>query len=273
MTATVEGVRPTVRPLQMAAIVPVITAGVLLSALLLLVLGLLGLLAGLLLTALAAVGRLRGLTRGIEAEVLGRIGAEAPSGALEARLDNLAESLAAQSGVPVPLLRVVDDPGANMLVVGTAPDAAVLVVTTGLLAGLDRMQLEAIVGRGIAEIRSGDLPASTMAVRSVGRPAAALDAGGPRALVARPFAGLVTAGAAFVGDPDRDLLLDQAAVALTRFPPALISALERCAAIGTELRRQDPALDHLWMAATGATGRAVVERPDLQLRIEALRLL
>lgn len=273
MTATVERIERSTRPLQMAAVVPVVSSGIVVTAVLLLLAGVFGLIIGILLTAIAAVLRVRGLSAGVEDEVLAAIGAEPVSGPLEARLTNLAEGLAAQRGVPVPTLRLVDDPGANMLVVGMTPERAALVVTTGLLMALDRIQLEAIVGRGIAEIRQGDLPAGTMAVRSVGRPAAALDAGGLRALTVRPFAGLVNAGAAFVADPDRDLLLDQAGVALTRFPPGLLAALERCEAVGTSLTRTDPAIDHLWMASTGATGRPVADRPDLRLRIEALRLL
>lgn len=273
MTAVAERAAPTTRPLQMAAVVPVVSAGIILMAVLLLLLGILGLLLGLIVTVVVAIARVRGLSNGIEDDVLTRIGAQPVTGPLEARLTNLAEGLASQRGVPVPALRVVEDPGANMLVVGMTPERSVLVVTTGLLAALDRIQLEAVVGRGIAEIRQGDLPAGTMAVRSVGRPAAALDAGGPGSLLVRPFAGLVAAGAAFVTDPDRDLLLDQAGVALTRFPPGLIAALERCETVGTTLQRREPALDHLWMAPTGATGRPVADRPDLRLRIEALRLL
>lgn len=273
MTATIERVPRTIRPLTLAAVVPVVSAGIVLTAVLLLIAGVYGLALGVVVTVVLAVLRVRSLTAGIEADVLKRIGAVAVSGPLEARLANLAEGLAAQRGVPVPALRIVEDPGANMLVVGLTPERSTLVVTTGLLEVLDRIQLEAILGRGIAEIRQGDLPAGTTAVRSVGRPAAALDAGGVRAALARPFSGLVAAGVAYVGDPDRDLLLDQSGVALTRFPPALITALEQCEATGTALQRTDPSIDHLWMAATGAVGRAVAERPDLRLRIEALRLL
>ena len=265
MTTIVETAPKPIRPLQMATVIPVVAAGIVVSALLLLALGLLGLLVGIIGTAVVAVVRVRRLGHGI--------GAEAVSGPLEARLTNLAEGLAAQRGVPIPALRLVDDPAANMLVVGMTPQQSALVVTTGLLQALDRIQLEAIIGRGIAEIRQGDLPAGTLAVRSVGRPSSALDAGGAAGLAARPFAGLVAAGAAYVTDPDRDLLLDQAGVALTRYPPGLIAALEICERVGTTLQRPDPSTDHLWMAATGAQGRAVAERPSLHLRIEALRLL
>ena len=273
MTATVVQTPKAIRPLQLATVVPVVSFGIVVTAVLLLALGLLGLLIGLLGTAVAAVVRVRRLSVGVEAEVMTRIGAAAVTGPLEARLTNLTQGLAAQRGVPVPELRIVDDPAANMLVVGMSPEQAVLVVTTGLLESLDRIELEAIVGRGIAEIRQGDLPACTIAVRSVGRPAVALDSGGVGALLARPFSGLVAAGIAYVADPDRDLLIDQAGVALTRYPPGLVAALETCERVGTTLRQPDPITDHLWMAPTGASGRAVADRPTLHLRIEALRLL
>ena len=273
MTTTVERAPQRPRPLQMASVVPVVTFGIVVTAVLLLLLGLYGLLLGIVGTAVVSAVRVRRLSVGIEAEVLSRIGARAVSASDEPRLTNLAEGLAAQSGVPVPSLHVVDDPAVNMLVVGTTPERAAVVVTSGLLAASDRIQLEAVIGRGISEIRQGDLPACTIAVRSVGGPAAALAAGGIRALWARPFAGLVAAGAQFVSDPDRDLLLDQAAVALTRYPPGLVAALATFERLGTTLAAPDPAIDHLWMAATGATGRPVTERPELDLRIEALRLL
>jgi len=273
VTATIERVPRSTRPLQMSAVVPVVSAGIVITAVLLLIAGLAGLLVGVVLTAVASLLRVRSLAVGVEADVLQRIGAQPVTGPHQARLVNLAEGLAAQRGIPVPELRMVTDPGANLLVVGMTPERSALVVTSGLLQSLDRIQLEAVLGRGVAEIRQGDLPAGTMAVRSVGRPAAALDAGGLRAALARPFAGLVAAGVAYVAEADRDLLLDQAGVALTRFPPGLIAALECCDAIGTTLQRCDPAVDHLWMAPTGASGRAVADRPALRLRIEALRLL
>ena len=273
MTTTVEYAPKAIRPLLLATVVPVVSFGIIISAVLLLALGLLGLVLGIVGTAIAAVVRVRRLRIGLEAEVLARISAEPVSGPFDARLTNLAEGLAAQRGVPVPALRIVDDPAANMLVVGMTPEQSALVVTTGLLMALDRIELEAIVGRGIAEIRQGDLPAGTLAVRSVGRPSTSLDGGGFGALLARPFSGLIAAGAAYVTDADRDLLLDQAGVALTRYPPGLVSALEACERVGTALTRPDPTIDHLWMAATGAEGRAVADRPSLHLRIEALRLL
>ena len=88
-----------------------------------------------------------------------------------------------------------------------------------------------------------------------------------------PFAGLLASGFRSVTDPDRDLLLDRAAVALTRYPPGLIGALEVFERVGTVILRPDPATAHLWLADPGASVPGMPARPSLDLRIEALRLL
>ena len=171
MTATAERIERSTRPLQMSAVVPVVSAGIVVTALLLLLAGVYGLVAGILLTAVAAVLRVRGLSAGIEDEVLARIGAEPVSGPLEARLINLAEGLAAQRGVPLPVLRVVDDPGANMLVVGMTPERSALVVTSGLLSALDRFSSKRLsVAASPRFVREISPPAPWRFVRSAGPP-------------------------------------------------------------------------------------------------------
>ena len=78
-----------------------------------------------------------------------------------ARLVNLADGLSATSGVPVPDLFVLDDPGANMLLVGESSATPAVVVTSGLLDALDRIQLESVVAWAFAELRQGELPAAS----------------------------------------------------------------------------------------------------------------
>ena len=95
MTTTVERAPQRPRPLQMASVVPVVTFGIVVTAVLLLLLGLYGLLLGIVGTAVVSAVRVRRLSVGIEAEVLSRIGARAVSASDEPRLTNLAEGLAA----------------------------------------------------------------------------------------------------------------------------------------------------------------------------------
>jgi heat shock protein HtpX len=148
-----------------------------------------------------------------------------------------------------------------------------VVVTSGLLDALDRVQLESVVAWAFAELRQGDLPAASIAVTTVVSPAIALAAGGSGAVTARPFRRLFRAGYAAVSDPDRDLLFDQAAVALTRYPPGLVDALDRMRAVGTAVDGARPESSHLWMADPGVAVPGMPVRPSLELRMEALRLL
>jgi len=254
------------------AVVPIVALGVIVSAVLLLVTGIWGLLAGLVLTAIAVFLRARSISTGIRRRVLDQLHPRPVTDA-DARLVNLAEGLSATSGVPVPDLFVLDDPAANMLLVGESPAAPAVVVTQGLLDALDRIQLEAVVARAFAELRLGGLPASSVAVNAVARPQHSLDRGGPGALAVRPFAGLVATGFASVAGGDRDLELDRAAVALTRYPPGLLAALEQMQRVGTRVAAADPTSAHLWMADPGVGVKGMPERSPLELRIEALRLL
>ena len=135
---------------------------------------------------------------------------------------------------------------------------------------LDRVQLEAVVARAFAELRQGELPAASVAVTTVARPAVN---GGMWSLVARPFQSLLGGGWNYVSDPDRDLLLDRAAVALTRYPPGLLGALQQLEQAGTTVRAASAGTAHLWMADPGASVPGASPRPTLELRVEALRLL
>lgn len=256
-----------------AAVVPWAAFGLVAAALLFLAFGILGLFAGLILAAVAIWIRVRRLTHGGRDRVLARIGAVPVATGEQARLVNLADSLSTSSGVPVPDLFVLDDPAANLLVVGERPDRVAMVVTTGMLGALDRIQLEGAVARGFAELRQGDLRSATVAVDAVAGPASSLAAGGIGSLMVRPFSGLLASGYRQIAGEDHDLVLDRAAASLTRYPPGLVGALEQFQKTGTAIRRPDPATAHLWIADSGASVPAMPARPSLDLRIEALRLL
>jgi heat shock protein HtpX len=272
VTATAEQPSST-RPLLAASVVPVAAFGLVVAALLFLGFGLLGLLVGLVLAAVAVWVRVHRLTSGGRDRVLADLGVVPVDPGVHAQLVNLAESISTTSGVPVPDLFILDDPAANLLVVGERPERAAMVVTTGMLDALDRIRLEAVVARGFAEVREGDLRAATIAVDAVARPAATLSRGGAGALLVRPFGGLLAAAYRSIAGSDHELVIDRAAVSLTRYPPGLIGALETMARTGTTIRRPDPLSAHLWMADPGAAVSGLAPRSPLELRIEALRLL
>lgn len=137
----------------------------------------------------------------------------------EARLVNLVEALCVADGLPVPELRVLEDPAPNALVLGRAARDAVLVVTSGLLALLDRMELEALVAHELSHVKRGDLAPASSAIRAL-------------ALLAWAWPAAALAVLRLAGST-REALADQAAVRVTRYPPALAAALDKLAAAGS----------------------------------------
>jgi len=71
----------------------------------------------------------------------------APAGEFP-RYHNLVEGLCIAAGLPKPRLFVVDDQGLNAFVVGRSPKHAAVVVTSGLLDALNRIELYKTIGGG-----------------------------------------------------------------------------------------------------------------------------
>ncbi|HWC40086.1 MAG TPA: M48 family metalloprotease [Acidimicrobiales bacterium] len=153
------------------------------------------------------------------------------------RVHNLIDGLCAASGVPKPTLRVVDDDTPNAMTVGLHPRRATIVITTGLVSALGRIELEAVLAHEVSHVKVHDILPGTVAVTALG----------PVAALFPPAGGLPSRGAGRT----REALADLAGVALTRYPPGLISALEKVGsdsrAAGQRRRARDRAVDHLWI--------------------------
>jgi len=221
-------------PALILAVVTLLLAGPIVAVVVLVVVG----------GALAAWARLAGDRR-----VLGALHGRDADPKLDARLCNLVEGLTIGAGVKPPRLLVIDSPGLNAVAAGTSPTRAVLGVTSGLLSGLDRIELEAVLAEELVQIRRGETIPGTVLAATFGL------------------------GANQAVRADRDTLADQGAVGLTRYPPALAAALEKIEAKGSVVVGQPAYLAHLWLAdprdgRSGARGRIA-----LKDRIEALREL
>lgn len=239
---------------SIAVAVPAICVGLILTAILTVLLSVIGLVVGLVLTAIVVAVRVRTFGASTDRRVLDAF-TTMPASDVEDAVGfcNLAEGLSDSVGVDVPALLVLDDPGCNVLVVaGRSGDASVM-ITSGLLAALTRVELEGVVARSLVQIRRGDA-AAVLDELAVDR---APDVKAVRSLVG---------GRTVTDDPDRDVLLDRAAVAITRYPPGLAGALEACRRRTTAVHGADPATIGLWLA--DPTGR-----DPLDHRIEALGLL
>jgi heat shock protein HtpX len=194
--------------------------------------------------ALAAWARLAGDRR-----VLAAIGGRDADPVVDARLWNLTEGLSIGAGLRQPRLRVIDASTLNAMAAGARADRAIVGVTSGLLAELDRIELEAVLAEELILIRRQDTAPATVLAATFGL------------------------GRAIALPPDGDARADQAAVALTRYPPALASALEKIDSKGAEVPGQPAFMAHLWLADPrpgAADGRG---RLPIRERIEALREL
>ena len=168
----------------------------------------------------------------------------------EQRLESLVASLCASHGIAEPELHLVDSPAPDAAVVGRAKDRH-LVVTTGALQKLDRLQLEAVVARQLAQLGAGVHAATTLAFV------------GP---LLGPLAKLMREVQL---DSQRLALMDVQGVLMTRYPPALVGAFEQAArGNGVGCTR---ATGHLWMIGPIDGTQGV--QPRLQDRIAALREL
>ena len=216
-----------------------------------LVLALVGLpLVGLVIAAAIAASVAALLVSQADDYVLGRIGATPADVTAYARFHNVVEGLCVAAGLPKPALHVLEGEEApNALAVGREARTASLVVTSGLLEKLTRIELEGVLAHELTHVKTGDTLLSTIAVATVGRVAPGL---GPKA----------------VGGP-RETLADVTGVSLTRYPPGLISALEKLRDDPAELRSNDRAIDHLWIEPPVADPSC----PPLEERIQALREL
>jgi len=226
------------------------------------------------------------------------------------RYHNLVEGLIIAAGLPKPRLYVVDDPAPNAFATGRNPKHAALAVTTGLLQQMNRVELEGVLAHELSHVKNYDILVTTVAVTAVGAVALMADLGmrflwfGGRAgrrdnndsgpvgliLVILAFALLLLAPFAaqlmqFAMSRRRELLADASGVQLTRYPPGLISALEKLQADHAVVHHATRATAQMWIEQPldrdqekkGTKGswlnRAFDTHPPLEERIAALKAM
>jgi heat shock protein HtpX len=228
-----------------------------------------------------------------------------------ARYHNVVEGLCIASGLPKPRLYIIDDPAPNAFATGRNPRHAAVAVTTGLLEKMNRVELEGVLAHELAHIKNYDVLIGTLAVTMVGVVALLADIGirmlwwgmgrtthrgfdsshggrgGPQALLSLLgfllllLAPLIARIMRFAISRRREILADVSGVEMTRYPPGLISALEKLRDDSTVVHAASHATAHLWIeepsAQTRAEGkmsrinRMFATHPPLEERITLLR--
>jgi heat shock protein HtpX len=169
------------------------------------------------------------------------------------RLENVVDGLCVANGIAHPRLMVVETAARNACVLGLNQRHSTLLVTRGLLDHLSRIQLEGVVARQLALVKSGHAALATV-VAAI----APVWSGAPQRLL-----------------PARaDLLADLDGVGYTRYPPGLIDALQTVAA-APQIAAAPRWTRHLWIddPVGPADGRAGSLHSTIDERIATLREL
>ena len=187
-----------------------------------------------------------------------------------ARLYNLVEGLCISGGLPQPRLYIIDDPAPNAFSTGRNPKHAAVAVTTGLLEKMNRVELEGVLAHELSHIRNYDILVMTLTVTMVGMIALLSDFflrfmffGGRRdnndsnnpiafvfmifGFILLIFAPIIAYIMQFAVSRRREYLADASGAQLTRYPPGLISALEKLKADDTSIHSASKATAHLWI--------------------------
>ena len=217
-------------------------------------------------------------------------------------LYNVVEGLALAAGVPAPRCYVIDDTAPNAFATGHNPKNAVICVTTGLLAKMDRAELEGVVAHEMSHIKNLDIRLMTLTVVMIGvvallsdwimrsflwggrgrrRIGSSDDKNGAGAIllvfgvVLAVLSPLIAQLIRLAISRKREFLADASGVMLTRYPPGLASALRKLAADTEPLEAANKATAHLYIVNPlldhkGALNKLFSTHPPIEERIAAL---
>jgi heat shock protein HtpX len=216
-------------------------------------------------------------------------------------LYNVVEGLTIAAGLPPPRCYVIDDTAPNAFATGRNPKNSVIVVTTGLLEKLNRVELEGVVAHEMSHIKNYDVLLQTLTVVMVGVVALLSDwmrrsfwwGGGRRkssdggkgggagalvvalGLVMAILSPLIAQLIRFAISRKREFLADANGAMLTRYPPGLASALRKISADREPLEAANKATAHLYIVnplkdIRGPINRLFSTHPPIEERIAAL---
>lgn len=208
---------------------------------------------------------------------------------------NLVENLAITAGIPRPRIFIIEDDAPNAFATGRDPAHASVAVTTGLLARLEKTELEGVLAHEVSHVKNLDIRVMMLVIVLVGAVTILGDwflrAGFSGRRRERSSGPLVLVGIAFlvlaplIGEliklavsRKREYLADASGALLTRYPDGLANALEKIRDAAVPLRRTSTATNHLWISEPSA-GSSLSEKfhaifsthPPINDRIAKLR--
>ena len=223
----------------------------------------------------------------------------------EPRLHNVVEGLAIAAGIPKPRVWIVPERSPNAFATGRDAEHSHVAVTQGLLDTMNRVELEGVIGHEMSHILDRDILYGTIVATVIGavvlisefflramwwggfggRRGDDRGGGGAEALVFAVGLVLLILAPLFgqliqlAVSRNREYLADAQGAMLTRYPPGLISALEKIRDAPHAMRSANNATAHLWLEQpsrfpgekTGTLERLFSTHPPIEDRIRRLR--
>ena len=206
-------------------------------------------------------------------------------------LYNTVENLAITNGMPMPKVYIIEDAAPNAFATGRDPEHASVAATTGLLAVMDKTELEGVIAHELGHVKNYDIRVMMIVfglVSVIGliadismrmlwfrdrdeSPPPALMAVGIVAAVLAPIVALIVQLAV---SRQREYLADATGAMTTRHPEGLASALEKLKGVSTATRKQNSSTAHLFFAnplKKGTMASLFSTHPPLDERIARLR--
>lgn len=208
---------------------------------------------------------------------------------------NATENLSIAAGLPMPRLYVIEDPAPNAFATGRDKEHAVVCVTTGLLAILDKNELEGVIAHELSHIGNRDILLSTVVVVMAGFVALLSDiflrsqmwgnnrsrnknVGGAILIIGLILAILTPIAATLIRlaiSRKREFLADASGALLTRYPEGLASALRKISNSRQPMRTANNATAHLFISnpfgqKMSGFHKLFMTHPPVEDRIKAL---
>ena len=214
------------------------------------------------------------------------------------KLFNLIQEVTIASGLPMPKVAIVVDSAPNAFATGRNPEHALIAFTTGILDAMDRDQLQGVIAHELAHVANRDTLVSAVAATTAGAIAILSDMltrmmwfgggrdrnregnGNPIALVfslliliLAPLAAMLLRSAI---SRKRESLADATAVAFTRNPAGLRSALEVLASDSTVVQQKSTSVAHIWIESPldgTSVSKLFSTHPPIAERIAVLKAM
>ena len=229
--------------------------------------------------------------------VIAMAGAKPAEGPQFVELNRIVENLTITAGLPKPKVYIINDSAPNAFATGRSARHASVAVTAGLLAMMDKDELEGVLAHELSHIGNRDMVVSTIAVVLVGFVTIIADffwrsafwgRGSDREERQNPLVAIIAVALIILApiiatllqlaiSRRREFLADASGALLTRYPEGLASALRKIGSYQAPMRTANNATAHLYIANPFGPGaaksfltRLFSTHPPIEERIRAL---